>query len=194
VKWSHAWAGGLLVSAGFELAKKLLTLYLAAMPTYSMVYGAFATVPILLVWIYLAWLIVLVAAVLVASLPGLLQGELRVPAAHGWHFQLALELLRQFDQARTQGSAGLTLADLGHALRVDPAQLEPVLHGLTSLDWVAQLDELQPKQVPRYVLLANLDTTPLAPLAAMLLLSRTPETETYWQKGLLPLSSVRSLL
>ncbi|TSA09194.1 MAG: YihY family inner membrane protein, partial [Comamonadaceae bacterium] len=59
VRWAHAWAGGLFVSAALELAKKLLTLYLAKVPTYSVLYGAFATVPILLIWIYTAWLIVL---------------------------------------------------------------------------------------------------------------------------------------
>ena len=51
VKWTHAWAGGLFVAAGIEIAKRVLSLYLSAVPTYSLVYGAFATLPILLVWI-----------------------------------------------------------------------------------------------------------------------------------------------
>lgn len=63
VKWGHAWTGGLFAAAGIELAKKLLTVYLKMVPTYSMVYGAFATLPILLVWIYVAWVIVLLGAV-----------------------------------------------------------------------------------------------------------------------------------
>ena len=69
VKWSHAWAGGVFVSVGIELAKKLLGLYLGKMPTYSVVYGAFATVPILLIWIYVAWVIVLLGAVIAAYCP-----------------------------------------------------------------------------------------------------------------------------
>ncbi|MGA8515616.1 MAG: YihY family inner membrane protein, partial [Burkholderiaceae bacterium] len=48
VRWPHAWTGGVFVAAAFELAKKLLALYLASVPTYSAVYGAFATAPILL--------------------------------------------------------------------------------------------------------------------------------------------------
>src|SRR5690606_8317818 len=59
VRWRHAWAGGVFVSVGIELAKKGLALYLAGMPTYSAVYGTFATLPILLIWIYTAWVIVL---------------------------------------------------------------------------------------------------------------------------------------
>jgi len=51
--------GGLFVSACMEVAKRLLAFYLGQVPSYSAVYGAFATVPILLVWIYAAWVIVL---------------------------------------------------------------------------------------------------------------------------------------
>ena len=45
--------GALFVAVAFELAKKGLAWYVAAMPTYSSVYGAFATAPILLLWVYL---------------------------------------------------------------------------------------------------------------------------------------------
>src|SRR5207253_1954546 len=55
VKLAHAAAGGVFAAIGIELAKRLLAWYLGLVPTYSMVYGAFATFPILLVWIYLAW-------------------------------------------------------------------------------------------------------------------------------------------
>ena len=57
VKWRHAWTGGLFVAVCIELAKKVLAVYLGKVPTYSVVYGAFATLPILLVWIYVAWVI-----------------------------------------------------------------------------------------------------------------------------------------
>ena len=88
VKWAHAWSGGLFVSAGFDLAKRLLTLYLSHVPTYSVLYGAFATVPILLLWIYTAWVIVLLGAVIAAYLPSLLSGVQRRVRTHGWQFQL----------------------------------------------------------------------------------------------------------
>jgi len=54
VRWSHALIGAFFVAAGLELAKKLLAVYLAQVPTYSVVYGTFATVPILLIWFYVA--------------------------------------------------------------------------------------------------------------------------------------------
>jgi len=48
VRWRHAWAGGLFVALAFELAKKSLAWYVDSVPTYSTVYGALATLPILL--------------------------------------------------------------------------------------------------------------------------------------------------
>ena len=84
VRWSHAWVGGLFVSVGFEVAKNLLVVYLAMVPTYSVLYGAFATLPIMLVWIYLAWIIVLMGAVITAYLPSLLAGVGRRSGAPGW--------------------------------------------------------------------------------------------------------------
>ena len=64
----HAMLGGLFAAMALEIAKKLLTLYLFKIPTYSMIYGAFATVPLLLIWIYIAWLLVLMGAEMAASL------------------------------------------------------------------------------------------------------------------------------
>lgn len=64
----HALLGGLVAASLLELAKKLLAVYLVKMPTYSLIYGAFATVPLLLVWIYIAWLLVLLGAEIAASL------------------------------------------------------------------------------------------------------------------------------
>ena len=185
VPWPHAWAGGLFAAAGIELAKKGLTLYLSAMPTYSAVYGAFAVVPILLIWVYLVWLIVLTGAVLAAWMPALWQGPVRKPAEHGWDFQLALEVVQQLAGANDNSQpVGATKSQLALAMQVDLAQLEPALHTLLHLDWIGQLDEVITDAEPRLVLLVDPGQTPLAPLAEALLLARTPETEAIWREGL----------
>src|SRR5262249_33046107 len=70
VRWRDAIAGGLLASIGFELGKRGLALSLLKVPTYRTVYGAFAVVPVFLVWVYFSWLVTLAAAVVAASLAG----------------------------------------------------------------------------------------------------------------------------
>src|SRR5690606_29049043 len=64
----HALAGGLFAAALVELAKALFGLFVSLFPGYQLIYGAFATVPLFLLWIYLSWLIVLFGAELVCNL------------------------------------------------------------------------------------------------------------------------------
>ena len=194
VRWSHAWAGGLFVSAAFELAKRVLVLYLAKVPTYSVLYGAFATVPILLVWLYVAWVIVLMGAVIAAYLPSLLTGVQRRARAHGWQFLLALEMLQQLDRVRQSPDKGLSLEQLSAVLRVDQLQLEPVVETLLALDWIGQLAEERSDASARLVLLADPETTLLAPLLDGLLLKREPSTQNLWKNGLWPSLNLRSAL
>ena len=183
VKWAHAWSGGVFVAIGIGLAKKLLVIYLSLMPTYSVLYGAFAIVPILLVWIYVAWLIVLMGAVIAAYLPSLLAGVARRGGARGWQFQLAIESLQQLHLAAQTGARGLTLSQLAKRLRVDSLQLAPSLEALVQLDWAGQLEELPPVAESRYVLLANPDATLLAPLMKLLLLEQVPATQNLWDNA-----------
>ena len=193
VKWGHAWTGGIFAAAGIEVAKKLLTVYLKMVPTYSVVYGAFATLPILLVWLYTAWVIVLLGAVIAAYLPSLLAGVPRRARGPGWRFQLTLELLQELDRARHCPERGLTLVQLAERLRVDPLALEPAAESLEQLDWVGRLSD-EEGELPRLVLLADPDLTPLAPLLQALLLVREPATEAFWHNGQLASLSLRDAL
>jgi membrane protein len=195
VRWGHAWMGGLFVAAGIELSKKGLALYVNSVPTYSAVYGAFATLPILLVWIYVVWVIVLLGAALTAYLPSLLAGGTLRRLPHGWRFQISLEALQQLELARTAAAKGLTLDQLCHTLHVDPLRLEPLLQTLTSFDWIGQLDEvLQPGSEARYVMLVDPDVTPLEPLLSAWLVERTEQTEKIWQIGCWPSITLREVL
>jgi len=167
VRWRHALAGGVFVTAAFELAKKALAWYVVTVPTYSTVYGAFATVPILLLWIYLGWVIVLLGAVIAAYAPSLQMRVVRRPPTPGHLFELALAVLRLLQEARRSGPHGLAIPQLAEALRADPLQIEPVLERLVALDWAARLDEAGDA---RMVLLCDAAATPAAPLIDALLL------------------------
>ena len=59
----HALLGGGITTVLFELARYGFTVYLTHFPTYRLVYGALATVPVFLVWLYVSWTIILLGVV-----------------------------------------------------------------------------------------------------------------------------------
>lgn len=178
VQGSHAFAGGVFVAFAFELGKRLLAWYLGLVPTYSVIYGAFATVPIFLVWIYASWLIVLFGAVIAAYAPSLQMDLAHRPSHVGYRFHLALAMLRELQAARRRGERGLRLMALAQRLRADPLQIEPVLEVLETLDWVGRLDE---PGGARHVLLIEPRDTPARALVAQLLLAPTPPLPALWR-------------
>ena len=171
VRWRHALAGGVFVAVGFAVAQRLLALYLARVPTFAVVYGAFATLPIFLVWIYLGWVVVLLGAVIAAYAPSLQMRVVRRADIPGYRFLLAVQLLRELEGARRRGERGCSLETLARTLRADPLQIEPILEALADLDWAGLLDEAG---TARYVLLCEPDATPVEPLLTRLLIDRSP--------------------
>lgn len=69
ISWFHAAIGGFIATAGFAGLQKLFEVYIAKLPTYTVVYGAFAAMPIFLIWLYLSWSVILIGALVVAELP-----------------------------------------------------------------------------------------------------------------------------
>ena len=68
VFWRHALVGAVVASLLFEGAKELFAIYVANVPGYNVLYGAFVTVPFFLIWVYVSWLVVLFGAELTAAL------------------------------------------------------------------------------------------------------------------------------
>jgi membrane protein len=180
VRWRHAIAGGVFVAAGLEIAKRVLAWYVGSMPTFSAVYGAFAAVPIFLLWIYLGWVIVLWGAVIAAYAPSLSMHIVRVPNAPGRRFALALSVIGALARARAGPVRGLALHEIAAAIRTDPLQVEPVVDQLVAMDWVARLDE---ESGQRLVLLADPATTPAQPLIDALLIERSAATRTFRERA-----------
>jgi membrane protein len=123
----HALAGAFLAALVFEFVKSLFAGWIRLVPTYRLVYGAFAAIPIFLLWIYLTWIVVLLGAEFTAALAYWRDRMWRRSASLAARLSGALEVARALLAA---GGRAVTAAELGHAARVPVDQVEDLLHGL----------------------------------------------------------------
>lgn len=132
-----ALTGGVAAGAGFEVMKQGFGLYVTHFPTYTLVYGAFAAVPIFLLWIYLSWLIVIGGAVLVAALPEWRERAGQAPPVPGSDLFDALQMLKIMWHARETGEI-VSLSRLHPTVKIRLDHIEAILNTLVGAAWVAR--------------------------------------------------------
>jgi membrane protein len=140
VEFRHAAAAALLAGIVFEVAKRAFAVYLANFPTYTLIYGAFATLPIFLVWIYVSWLVVLAGATLTAMLPGYHVITSERNRAPGRELTEALDILGVLARAQ-DGGCVLPLNRIAAQAGVMPFRCELVLERCAELGWVAKAEK-----------------------------------------------------
>jgi membrane protein len=138
VRPRDALVGGIVAGVVFEIAKRGFAIYLARFPTYTLIYGAFATIPIFLVWLYLSWVVVLGGATLTAMLPAYRYAEGR-PIA-GRDFMDALAVLAVLARAQDKGGA-LRLTQISNQVRLVPHRCEAALERAARLGWTVRTDK-----------------------------------------------------
>jgi membrane protein len=138
VKFRDALIGGVVAGVIFELAKRGFAIYLARFPTYTLIYGAFATIPIFLLWLYMSWVVVLVGGTLTAVLPAYRFAEGR-PIA-GRDFMDALATLVVLARAQAKGGP-VRLAQISNQVRVTPYRCEAALERAARLGWTVRTDK-----------------------------------------------------
>ncbi|MCC3751439.1 MAG: virulence factor BrkB family protein [Halorhodospira halophila] len=119
----HAVIGGVVASGLFELAKGGFAAFIARAPTYEVIYGALAALPIFLVWLYISWLVILIGAEVTQALRGYRWRTGGHLARDRWALVLAVHILGHLYQAQRRGE-GVTFAEL---LEQEPEAGEPGL-------------------------------------------------------------------
>lgn len=149
INWRDAIWGGLLASVAFEIAKRVFATYIVQFPTYTMVYGSVAVVPIFLVWIYMFWMITLAGALLAAALP-VVKHERWWHVAHpGSAFLDAMAILKVLVRARTIGhTAAVDARMIRHSTRLGFDESEKLLQQMLQAGWVGRIHGEQRKRRP----------------------------------------------
>lgn len=154
VPFKHAVIGGLVAAIAFNVARATFT-KLVVGSSYTFIYGAFAAVPLFLLWIYLSWIIVLMGGILVHSL----SAYQSVEQASRPVVLKALDVLYLFWQRQQAGSGVREIELLNNQ--------HDVLRGLDSETWGELRDLFISKQLisqnekGHYVLCRDLHTLPL---------------------------------
>jgi len=153
VEWRDAVIGGVIAAVAFELGKRGFGYYVRRIPTYTAVYGAFAAVPLFLLWMYLCWFITLTGAMISSALPAIRIGQFHRPVFNGSNLFDSLELLARLSEAREAGKPGYTMPELARMLRRDMDTTLMLLQRLEEIEWIARLQE--DRAGPHYVLVVN---------------------------------------
>lgn len=140
VDWGDAAWGGVLAGIAFEIAKRGFAAFISSFPSYAMIYGALAAIPLFLVWLYLSWYITLVGAVLVASLPVVRYERWRHTPMLGETFVDAVALLDVLYYARQHTNvATVNAATLRSNTGLGYDEMELLLLRMEAVGWVGRV-------------------------------------------------------
>jgi membrane protein len=140
VPMRHAITGGLIAAVAFESMNRAFAFYISHFPTYKLVYGAFASVPIFLMWIYFSWLTVLFGAIITASLSHWRSTHsLRLDQAAKLYY--AVGILKLMHKGFVKGEVQ-TLPGLSRHLHIGYDDVERILDVLVKAKIVGKLSGL----------------------------------------------------
>ena len=103
VQWRHAFAGALLAAVLLELLKRLIAAYLGSFDAYERIYGQVAFFPVLLLWIYSAWVSVLLGASFASAVSAFRYQPAAMRLPPGYEMYGLLRLIGRFAEARRDG-------------------------------------------------------------------------------------------
>ncbi|RSZ55868.1 YihY family inner membrane protein [Massilia atriviolacea] len=184
VDWRDAVWGGLVAALAFEVAKRLFAMFVSQFPTYAIIYGALAALPLFLMWIYLSWMITLVGAIITAALPVIKYERWWYEPAPGAEFVDAMAILKVlYGGARVSDTALVSSVAIRAHTRIGYDEMTTLLEQMRSMGWVGRV---QPRGTVRsrwgksgiesaenWVLLVNVDKVTLADVYRLFVFGRT---------------------
>ncbi len=161
VPMSHALLGGFLVVVFGQIVKQGFEYYVTA-GTLTNVYGAFVALPVLVLWIYVAWFLFFAGAAITATIPKLTAGRFMDQYKEGNDFLTGLVMLKALVAKRLEGvSPIMSVDELCEAADTHPEAARRILSRLAFYDYVAVVnDETRPK-IQCWVLVADSQKTTL---------------------------------
>lgn len=147
VPMRHALIGGMITALVFELVRRAFGFYVGHFNSYALIYGAFAAVPLFLLWIFCLWYVLLGGAVLTAGLSHWQDNAFRrLTAKHG-RFNDVVRILSLLCDAQNQGNT-MRIQDFRQHVNLGYDAMGDVLDKLfdygyvvkTDREWVLKMD------------------------------------------------------
>lgn len=138
VAWQDAVIGGLVASIAFEISLRLFAFFVVQGPSYQMIYGALAVVPIFLIWVYLFWMITLLGAVIAAALPVVKYERWWHRSVPGSEFLDAVTVLKVLVDARRENAA-VDASRIRELTQLGYEESEGLLQRMLDAGWVGRV-------------------------------------------------------
>ena len=160
VKWVDAFVGGALVTVVGVAIKWGFSYYLSTGPLTT-IYGSFVLIPVVLLWIYLSWLLVLSGAAIAATIPMLTSGRYSDMNKTGNDFITGVALLHELMLAQEKGHPSVSIHELCKAVDSYPEAAGAILERLAEVGYVGKLKDDR-KYDEHWSLLVSPQTTTLS--------------------------------
>lgn len=137
VPFSYAALGALLSTILFTLAKIGFVVYVSR-ASFSVIYGALATIPIFLFWLYIVWVVILLGAILAAALTTFTDQSADWEWSDAWQFLIVFRILGHLYEAQAKGEAVTLEALLEKEPGIPSSRLQDMLRKLDAQKLITQ--------------------------------------------------------
>jgi membrane protein len=138
VRWTAAALGSFITAVLFQFAQWAYIHFWVGMSSYKAIYGALATIPVVLLWIYLGWTIVLFGVeICFAVQRGATRSAFMPRSLNFARYAAILTLLRLTERFGNR-HLRVTVETLATELRIPPAEVTPLIEGLKQTGLVVE--------------------------------------------------------